>query len=77
MTKGTFFDLDRISYEQRFIICIQSKNNYRISIVLIESTTSRIIVGNFDDSQGYNKLKKLLSETKPLEVVYNNETLND
>jgi len=45
--------------------------------VLIESTTSKIIVGNFTDSLGYVKLKKLLSETKPLEAVYNQEKLEE
>ena len=50
---------------------------FDISVVLIESTTSKIFLGNFRDTHGFNKLKKLLSETKPLEAVYNNEYLDE
>ena len=75
MTKGTYFNHTKITYEQRFIMCLQSQN-HKISLVLIESTTNQVQFGTFQDSEQFLQLKKVLVETKPLEVVYNQELLD-
>lgn len=48
-----------------------------MSIVLIESTTNKITIGNFKNSPTFLKLKKLLIETKPLEVIYNEDRVTE
>ena len=45
--------------------------------MLIETTTNQITIGNFKDTETFISLKKLLIETKPLEVIYNEERLNE
>ena len=70
LTKGTFFDINNVSYEPRYVLALQIFMPDVVSVAVLESSKNEIFLGNFQDDQRFNSLKKLLAETKPLEVIY-------
>ena len=71
MTKGTFFDMQTVSYEPRYIMAVQMKEDGKeIAVVFLESTTNHIYFAYLHDDQRFTLFKKLLAETKPIEILF-------
>ena len=77
MTKGTFYDYKSVSYEPRYVLAVQVQVPSIVSIALLESSTNEIFIGNFRDDERFNIFKRLLTETKPLEVIFSMDGLTE
>jgi len=49
---------------------VQMKKADEFSIVLLESSTNQIFLSYVNDDLRYSNFKKLLAETKPIEIIF-------
>ena len=69
LTRGTAIENQELDYSSRFVLCI-FEENLTFGVVLCDTTTHEFHIGEFKDDINRSNLRTLLTRSKPVEVIY-------
>lgn len=74
-SKGTYNNISKDAYEQQYVmaICKNDKNNF--GICYFDISTFKCYLGSFDDSPNCSMLRTVLSQVRPVEVIYDKDNI--
>ena len=78
MTKGTYVSksTETTTIESKYLLSIRLGFDNDIGFCALESMSNYITLGHIADDVNYTKLKTLLCQIKPIEIVYDAENIN-
>ena len=71
-TKGTF--VVNSHYESNHVLAIR-RENMEIGVAYFDISTHSCFVGQFEDTESFTNLRTLLSQIRPVEIVYEKNSL--
>jgi DNA mismatch repair ATPase MutS len=74
VSKGTFKPPDQ-SYEPRYVLALRKFGN-QVGVCFFDVTTLEIKVGQFVDNEQMSKLRTLVCQIRPIEVLHEREFSN-
>ena len=78
ITKGTYTEHKSIGYASQFVACVyEDLGTAAFGVVLFDTTTHELYVGEFEDDSQQTKLRTQIIGFKPLEVIYMKDYLSD
>ena len=69
LTRGTAIENQELDYSSRFLLAI-FEDSLNFGVAFIDTTTHEFYIGEFKDDNHRSDLRTLLIRTKPVEVVY-------
>ena len=66
-TKGTF--VVNSHYEPNYVLALR-RENQEIGVAYFDISTHSCFLGQFEDNESYSNLRTLLSQIRPVEIVY-------
>ncbi|CAI2370907.1 unnamed protein product [Moneuplotes crassus] len=76
-TKGTFNDVNDVSYEAKWVLAFSSDFENNIGVAFFDITTLKFFIGQFEDNHMYGKFRTLAMELRPAEILYDKSQAKD
>ena len=72
-TKGTF--VVNSHYEPNYVLGIRRETDTEVGVAYFDISTHSCFIGQFEDGDSYSNLRTLLSQIRPVEVVYEKNSI--